>query len=148
MIVTHVFKNENTGDVFETSDSYDIHRLTSLENWTKLSGKDAEKALEVDDAPVVISEIGEVLEQYEQHGAGTKYDPDALNEDKASHAADSTDEGQEPKPLEDMTVKDLRQFAKDNNIELGGARSKEEIADLIKASEPETEPTGGGGDAS
>jgi hypothetical protein len=140
MIVTHVFKNENTGDVFETSDSYDIARLSGLDNWTKLSGKDAERALETDDAPVVFSEIGEVSEQYEQHGAGTKYDPDALNEDKASHAADSKQEGQEPKPLEDMTVKDLRQFAKDNDIDLGGARSKEEITDLIKASEPETEP--------
>lgn len=142
-----VFKNENTGDVFETTDKYDVARLNSLKNWTRLSGDEAEEALTEDEAVPVISEIGEISEQYEQHGAGTKYDPDALNEDKASHAADSTPAGQEAKPLEDMTVKDLRQFAKDNNIELGGARSKEEISDLIKASTPETTPAGAEGDA-
>lgn len=141
--MTHVFKNENTGDVFETADAYDIERLGALKNWTKLSGEDKAKAVEeihAEPAPVPFSEIGEVSEQYEQHGAGTEYNPDALNEDKASHAADSQADGQEAKALEDMTVKDLRAFARDNGIELGGARTKEEISDLIKASEPETVP--------
>lgn len=134
-----VFKNENTGDVFETTDKYDIARLTSLENWTKLSGDQAEKELAEANAPIPFSEIGEVSEQYEQHGAGTKYDPDALNEDKASHAADNKSDGQEAKALEDMTVKELRAFASENRIELGGARSKDEITDLIRQSTPETE---------
>lgn len=134
-----VFKNENTGDVFETTDKYDVARLTALDNWTKLSSDEAEKELAEDNAPIKFSEIGEVSEQYEQHGAGTKYDPDALNEDKASHAGDTKSDGQAAKPLEEMTVKDLRAFASENQIELGGARSKDEITDLIRQSTPATD---------
>ncbi|HEX9228362.1 MAG TPA: hypothetical protein VF885_17310 [Arthrobacter sp.] len=136
--MSNVYRNTNNDDIHVTTDKHEIQRLDNLENWDRLEGKDKERALAkvgAVDEPVVFSEIGEVSEQYEQHGAGTKYDPDALNEDKLAHAKDTAGKGQEPAAVGDMTVKQLREFAKDNDIELGGARSKEEITDLIQASD-------------
>jgi hypothetical protein len=130
--MSKVFKNRNSDDVFVTTDKYDIERLSSLDNWDLLEGKARERALEASGQPdIPMSEIGEVSEQYDQHGAGTDHNPDALNEDKLSHAADSEKAGQEAKKLDELTLPQLKAFAKENEIDLGGAKSKQEVLDLL-----------------
>ena len=44
-----------------------------------------------------------------------------------------------PKSIEEMTVAELKKYAKDNNIDLGEAKKKEEILEVIQAAENEDE---------
>ena len=56
--------------------------------------------------------------------------------DEAKAAETTFDEDEDDKPLEEMTVAELKQVAKENNIDISGAKLKNEILAIIMAAAP------------
>ena len=113
-------------------------RLEFLENWTQLSDAQVAKLDESKvEEPVVFSQIGEVSEDVNAHGAGTERVPTGLNEDKGNGvAADGDGDGgnkSPERPTEDNKADEIDAYAKANEIDLGGAKTKAEKIALINA---------------
>lgn len=131
------YSNKDTDDVvkYPKRDA----RLESLDNWEQLTDAQVEKLGEKEVfEPVQFSQIGEVSEDVNAHGAGVKHSPDGLNADKDDNGhADGNDPGKTAgdveRPTDANKVEEIDAYATSNEIDLGGAKTKAEKLALIDA---------------
>ena len=81
----------------------------------------------VDKVTKQLHEYGEVIEVTEERFAEISA--------AGKYVEKVPDEAQEEKPLDKMTVAELKEYAKANEIDLGEAKTKAEILEVIKAAE-------------
>lgn len=73
---------------------------------------------------------------------GTTYQPGASFEMEADHVIESLVEvtgevEKAPKEIGEMTIAELRDYAAENNVDLGDAKKRDELLEVIQAAEDE-----------